>query len=269
MQCPRHWWQSRTLLLSAAMIPLLWSSLCALRPAASSPLPPAEARPPLAFDQYSVNLRRVPLQPVLEGIFRFENRGTRPVTITKLDPSCGCLKPRLTEDKTHYEPGEVGHFVVQVATANEEPGPHEYTIRVLYEDEQPHESAVRFKLTLPVRKVTVEPSELGFFQLNGQPASRTVYVTDYRGNEISLTGARCSSEQVSLKIGEPEFSETGHPRVPVEVSVPGNIPSERAYHTITIETSDPEFSVIRIPLMLQGPRTITPAGASVIGPPER
>ncbi len=185
----RRWWQSRAVLTSVILTPVLWSALCAMRPAASSPLAGVAARPSLAFDQYLVNLRQVPLQPVVEGVFRFENRGTRPITITKLDPSCGCLKPRLTDDKTRYQPGESGYFIVQVATANEEPGPHEYTIRVLYEDDGPREETVRFKLTLPELKVTVEPSELGFFQLGGQASSRTVYVTDYRGSEIALIGA--------------------------------------------------------------------------------
>ncbi len=51
--------------------------------------------------------------------------------------------------------------------------------------------------------------------------------------------------------------------------MPGDIPAERTYHTLTIETSDPAFKTIRIPIMLQGPAVTSGATSPVVGPPER
>src|SRR5205809_733983 len=56
---------------------------------ASSPLPS------LAFHQYAVDLKKI--HPSLEthASFVFQNRGSEPVHITAIEPSCGCLMPRL------------------------------------------------------------------------------------------------------------------------------------------------------------------------------
>ena len=101
--------------------------------------------PSLAFDQYLVNLGPVPVppRPIVLAHFPFMNRGTQPAVITELIPSCGCLNPQL--EKRSYEPGESGEFLLRVVTTREEPGPKEYSVRVLYQDPQPLEVELTFK----------------------------------------------------------------------------------------------------------------------------
>src|SRR5690606_37614050 len=142
--------------------------------------------------------------------------------------------------KRTYQLGERGLFRVDVATANEEPGPHEYTVKVHYTDPQPQEAVVRFKLELPERKVSVTPPELAFFQYNGQPASRDIHITDYRGTSLQVLEAHSSSEVVSVAVQPADVDEQGHHRVPVRLSVPGVVPPGRQVTTVTIRTSDPE-----------------------------
>ncbi len=262
--------RQRYLLGCAVLIPVAWSVLAAVRPAVPGPVSDGPGTDSLAFDQYLVNLRDVGLQPVLEGTYRFVNMGDEPLTITKLEPSCGCLSPKLAGDKKIYLPGEVGYFGIGVAAANEAPGPHTYTVKVHYTDPEPHESVVWFKLRLPERKVTIEPPELAFFQYSETPSEATVYITDYRGGEIGVTKATSTADFIEVEIQEAVTDEHGNTRVPVVLHVPGVVPPGRTISTLAVETTDPEFKSIRIPVLVDGPsrpNQIRQTGAEVPGPP--
>ena len=89
-----------------------------------------------------------------------------------------------------------------------------------------------------------------------------MYVTDYRGNDIAVTDVQSSSEFVTAEVRATEVDEYGNNRVPVVLHVPGVVPAGRAISSLTIHTNDPEFSVIRIPILVDGP-AITPVSASV------
>ena len=122
-----------------ALLPFLIALVCAAGTAQPGNMSEPSVRPPLAFQQYAVNLREVAPQPIIEAHFDFTNRGEEPVHITELEASCGCLAPQLHNDQKTYRPGERGRFYVSVHTANEGPGPHSYTVNVKYQDSSPHE----------------------------------------------------------------------------------------------------------------------------------
>jgi hypothetical protein len=254
-------------LYAGMLSPVVWSAAAATWPASSHVPALAQPKASLAFDQYLVNLRDVGLQPILHGKFDFTNVGERPLTITHFDPSCGCLSPRLAGDQRTYPPGSRGLFVVGVVTAKDTPGPHTYTIKVRYEDPAPHEAIVRFKLTLPERKVTVEPRELAFYQYDGAPKSETIFLTDYRGKEIDVTRATSTSDVIDVEVQDAQVDEQGNVRIPIVLHVPGEVPPGRAISTLTIETTDPEFQIIRIPVLVDGPPAAAIRPASFIGPP--
>lgn len=254
------------LLIAAVMLPAVWSAAAAAVPAAPREIANIPPIASLAFDQYLVNLRNVGLRPILQGEFHFQNVGTGPLTITNLEPSCGCLSPTMAQNKWTYQPGEWGYFVVGVATANEAPGPHTYTVKVRYEDPHPRETVVRFKLTLPERKISIEPPELAFFQYSGTPSTKTVYLTDYRGGEIGVTDAAADVDFIGVDVKEAETDEQGHFRIPIVLHVPGVVPPGRTRTTLVIETTDAEFRKIRIPILVDGPSEVVPASAEVIGP---
>lgn len=259
--------RQRGLLCAAVMIPVVWSAMAEVIPATPGPVSEAEPLDALAFDQYLVDLRDVGLRPVVHGEFHFKNIGPRPLTITKLEPSCGCLKPRLAGDVQTYEPGGRGLFVVGVATANESPGPHAYTIKVRYTDPDPHEVVLKFKLTLPERKLSIEPPELAFFQYNGQPSTATIHLTDYRGGDINVTSAAATVGFIDVEVQPPGWDERGNRRIPIVLHVPGTVPPGRTRCTVAIETTDPEFRSIRIPVLVDGPSEIQQTGAQFTVPP--
>src|SRR5262249_6932104 len=102
----------------------------------------AGARPALVFDQYLVDLRTVRNMPRATAVYRFKNCGQSSARITKLTPSCGCLDPKL--EKRIYRPGEIGEFALAVLTTHQEPGPHDYDVKIEYEDPEPRTATVAF-----------------------------------------------------------------------------------------------------------------------------
>ncbi|MBL8851248.1 MAG: DUF1573 domain-containing protein, partial [Planctomycetaceae bacterium] len=192
-----------------------------------TPIGAANPKPPLAFHQYAVDLRQVPPRPVIQAHFDFTNVGKAPVNVTRLVPSCGCINPQLRNGKQLYQPGERGRFYVTMQTANEPPGPHAYTVTVQYEDSEPREEIVEFRLALPEVKVSVEPSEIHFYQLSGEDAEQTIYVTDRRGEKFHVLTAECSLEPIKVEVLPVEKSPEGRERTPIRVHVPGDYATGR------------------------------------------
>ncbi len=209
------------------------------------------AEPPaLAFDQYLVNLRDVQPSRYVFARFGFTNTSKHTVKIKQLKPSCGCLNPQLK--KRRYEPNESGEFYLRVQTANEKPGPNEYFCTVLYEDIQPREVELRFKVTLPNKTVIVRPKALIFYQFGSEPTTREIVVTDYRQQQLEILGVNCSSTLAKVALGKVESDHQGQRRHKVLVTVV-EVPQGRHQALVTIFTNDPEFSQLRVPLLLQGP----------------
>lgn len=209
-------------------------------------------RSKLVFSQYAVHLGEVRPVGTIPAHFDFVNTGDQPVKILKLEPSCGCLAPRLYEDKKTYAPGEHGRFYVSVKTANESPGPKDYTVKVSYDDGEPKERLVSFHLTVPERKVSVTPAEVYFYQTQGKADFREIMVEDHRGRNLNVLDVVCSTEHASVKLGKKTID--GHvSRTPIRVDVPADVPEGKSTALITIQTDDPDYQIIRVPILIWGP----------------
>jgi hypothetical protein len=211
------------------------------------------ARPPLAFAQYAVNLREVEAKPLIDARFDFWNRGDEPLTITQLDPSCGCLTPTLERNQKTFAPGERGSFAVFVRTANESPGPKEYTILARYESGgEEFAQYLTFRLTVPRLKLSIEPQQLIFYEFAKRPEPLKVYVSDYRGTPIQVLDATTPSDLFTVTVLDREVDNQGQIRVPILVEVTGEIPAGRKMERMTIKTSDPEFNTLQVPITVFG-----------------
>ncbi len=213
----------------------------------------APARPALAFDQYLVDLGPVAPSEEVRAHFDFMNRGHAPVTVTELNPSCGCLQPQL--DKKVYRSGESGHFVVRVQTANENPGLKEYTISIKYPDPVPREETLIFRVVLPDNQVTVRPRALALYQL-GQLGPgikpQQIEVTDRRRQHLNITRVECSRNIAQVELAESEIDDAGHWHGRLDVSIPHTLPAGRVEAMVRIFTDDPEYKMLRVPLIIEG-----------------
>jgi Protein of unknown function (DUF1573) len=238
----------RLVLLASALLPFGWAVGQRMTGSAAAAVEPAVQRPGLVFHQFLVDLGRVPLMKTVGARFWFTNHGRTPVEILKLEPSCGCLSPRL--QKRVYQPGESGEIILPVETPNQAPGPHEYRVRVKYTDPDPNETTLTFRVTLPEQQVMVEPRSMMVYLLGTGDVMRTLAVTDYPDFGLKLTAVRCDLDWVAVELGKTVKGPAGHERHLVYVTVPGNAPKGRFRAIVSISTDHPKYPVIRVPMIV-------------------
>jgi len=262
----------RKALLGVALLPFCGAVFAWFSPSQPELVASAAPRPALGFRTYAINKGDVPPAPFIHTSFDFVNQSDRPVRISTVTPSCGCLVTKLVENQREYDPGEYGMLQVSLPTANEVPGPHDYTIKIAYDDGQPREETLRLTMNLPEPIVRVEPSEIYFYQLTGDADSRDVVLVDPRDSPLKITDARlvlligqeaCPAELATVTIEESK-STNGETRIPVRIHVAGSVPPTRTIAHLVISTSDPDFKTMKVPVLIQGPtRPIVPAAAEV------
>ena len=159
-----------------------------------------------------------------------------------------------------YEPGETGFFSVRVQTANQSPGQKEYTVKVKYNDPEPHEAVVTFRAILPNEQVLVRPIALMFYQLgegSGDSEPQKFEVIDRRGQHLQITKVECSRSDVRIEKESSEVDEDGVWHGRFQVKVPVQLPPGQAETIVRIYTDDPadQYHVLRIPIYLIGPHS--------------
>ena len=85
----------------------------------------------VSWETTQVTQKISPLAKSAEAVFRFENIGGEPVTITEIKSSCGCTTAAL--DKKTYEPGESGEIVASLNVGSRQ-GMQRKSIRVKTDD---------------------------------------------------------------------------------------------------------------------------------------
>jgi len=243
-------------LISLSLTPLLLALLGTSAVPQGRPVSGTKVLPPLAFRQYSVNFHEVAPTANLTAPFAFWNRSDKTIQIVRLEPSCGCLAPRLLGGRKEYAPGRQGLFEVQVETAREAPGPHTYSIKVHYTvDQQPYEELVTFRCKIPERSVTVTPPELYFYQLSDAPLSSEVRIEDHRGKHLKVVEAVSTSPYLTMNVGDQEELGDDKSATPIQVAVSSQLPAGSTTTIVAIRTDDEDFPLIRVPVFLQGKPT--------------
>lgn len=241
----------RTVLMwGAALVP--FGTALAAHAVGSRPHTPAPGRPrpALAMEQYVINLGEIDDQRFVAARFGFRNAGDRPVEITALEPSCGCMTPRL--DKRNFAPGEAGEFFLHVQTAGETPGPHEYFVDLKYAAPDPHSERLTMKVVLPERKVVIEPKSLAFYALGTMETSHEVTVTDYRGSALEPVDVSSSSEWARVALAGVDEDADGHRRIRLRVTAAAHVPPGIHRAVISLRTNDPEHGLLQIPVVVRG-----------------
>ena len=210
-------------------------------------------KPALAFNQYSVDLRTIHPTTVVEASYVFQNLGSEPVRITKIETSCGCLTPHLQGARDNViDAGGQGRVIIRMQPGNTTPGKHDYAINVRYTDSEPRDIQLLLRMDIPAT-VWVTPPVMSFYHPRGsQPTPAEFKVSDGRGKPFDITNVSVNTDLVEAIIGESGRTVTGNYQQSVHISVAGKLPPGRSQYTLRIQTNDVEVPELRVPILLEG-----------------
>ena len=191
---------------------------------------------PLYAPESAIDAGDVRVGPVLVRKFSFTNTGIKPLKITDVRSSCGCLVPALA--KRDYQPGEHGELTVEVNTLSQPAGPHRWTFSLAYRcgdtvGEQSLELTANLK-----QEIEIAPAAIAFRGSDPPPA--TVTVTDRRPKPLRILAAGESSPRLRA-----EIVAAG-----VRVSVSADCPEGQFAESISLTTNDPDYREIKLPVTI-------------------
>ena len=195
--------------------------------------------------------------------FTFVNRGTGPVEVVGVRPSCGCLTPRLGQRR--FAPGESGILVLEANTLTQPEGPNAWRVQVLYHgpgDREPRDLTLVLRARV-VAEIGVRPASL-VLQTDA-PIGHEVTLTDRRPRPLEVTGARTTSPHLRAAVGPPRRVEDGGWERTVRVEVLEGYPGGRHEETLQIFTADPDYPELRVPVtVVRKPRHAVRASPEAI-----
>lgn len=259
-----------------AAIPLVLSCIAWLTTIPPHPMQTPPRALALAFDQYVLDVRYVKIPPrdYHHWYFAFRNLGDRPLKITSMDPSCGCLKPTLCLENKNpnniIHPGEAGEILLRIAAANQDPGEREYWVDVNYEDPEPHQRRIALKMNFPKEQVWVQPKGLVFYpgrsSLDIPP--QDVTISDLRENKINILGLECDDPYVKCVLVKPDSNNSEESKSVVgklQISLTGPLPSGNRQAVVKIFTDDPaqRYHELRVPIMVNMPKVLAERALSI------
>ncbi len=139
----------------------------------------------LEFKDLTVNQEAAVDATIVTTDFPFTNTSDKPVTITKSDPGCTCLKVEVSGGKLRYQPGESGvvrtTFDVGNSTGDVEKG-----VAIWLDDDAKTKPSVFLKVNfhIPVL-VNLEPKTLSW-DIGGSAEPKTIHIKIAKGSTINV-----------------------------------------------------------------------------------
>jgi hypothetical protein len=201
---------------------------------------------PLAIDMPSVDRGELNANKPLVQTFRLKNTGAVPITITDVAGLCGCFRHELTAKV--IEPGKTIDLVIGINLLTQPEGPNTWKMLVRYRvDADPPTTGERLvQIAAKVRKeVSVEPVAL--MMLSEKAMTGTLTVIDRRGKPLTVTTARIGLKDVKTEV-KPAIDAGGRRTQKVEITVGDACPAGQYADEICIDTDDPEYRELRIPV---------------------
>lgn len=180
----------------------------------------------LKWEQQTANLKVHPTQRTVPVEFKFSNTGEAPVTIQRVDVSCGCLMPKI-KNKT-LAPGEQGVLTIVFYLDNRR-GPQEKQVLVITDDGK--EVHLTIKTDIPTSYL-VEPTLMKWAVDNPMPVKK-VKLTNKNPFPIQLLSAVSSNEKVPVEL------KAIRPGYEYELLVPRPPAGNKIRSVIRIKTEPP------------------------------
>jgi hypothetical protein len=201
---------------------------------------------PLAVEAPAVDLGERAANKSLVHVFRLKNAGVSPLTITDVTGVCGCVRQQLGA-KT-LKPGEGTELTLGINLLTQPEGPNIWKLAVRYrvDGDPPTAGEQVVQMAARVKKdVTVEPVAL---MLSAErEITGALTVLDRRGKPLTVTAVRLGLKDVKAAV-KPATDAGGKRSQRIELTMTDACPTGQYADEVCIDTDDPEYRELRIPL---------------------
>jgi hypothetical protein len=213
------------------------------------------ARAGLVFEREVASEAAAPSEETHESTFHFKNTGTKPVTISEVQSTCGCLG--ASTDKMVYQPGDSGTLSATIKLGTFE-GEVIKSIYLISDDDQEPKRQLQMKITIP-KLMEVSP-EVTTWAVGEDPKPKKLSIKVLRDEPIVVTAVSSTRDNFTVELVELEQGRV------YEVIMTPKTTAEPTLGAVKIET-DCELSRYRNRLaFFNVVRPRRPAAAAVPAP---
>ena len=155
------------------------------------------ARAGLVFERELATETAAPSADTHTSKFAFKNTGAKPVTISEIQTTCGCLG--ATSDKTVYQPGESGLVSATIKLGTFE-GDLLKSIYVMSDDEEAPKRQLQMKITIP-RLMEVTP-EVTTWSVGDPADPKKLTIKVLRDEPIEVTAVSSTRDNFTVELRE-------------------------------------------------------------------
>lgn len=202
-----------------------------------------EKAPQLVFGETAYNFGTVAQGTVVEHKFELENRGTAPLKITKIDPSCGCTA--AVSDLDVVPPGSKGGIKVSLDTSGFQ-GEKIKTVRVYTDDPRAASSLLIIKGTIEA-DVEAKPFPINFGEVRaGTRVSTEGAVVAKPESGVKINDIEARADELELTLGEASANARKFTLTLKETAPVGD------YHgKLLVKTTSQKNPVLAVPVLAQ------------------
>ena len=183
-------------------------------------LPVASLRAQLAWEKTEVELHPSAEDATAVGVFKYQNKGEKPVHITSVHTSCGCTTAGAV--KNDVAPGEKGEITATFNIGGRT-GVQQKTVTVTTDDAKQPTTLLTLKAIITVA-VEVQPSFV-FWNLGEQPTAKMITVKTSSELAVKSLEVAASTADFTTKVqpgsGAGEFQIAVQPRDTAKAVVAG------------------------------------------------
>jgi hypothetical protein len=199
------------------------------------------------FEELSKDFGSVPRGPTLRHVFKVTNNTGRPVNISNVRVSCGCVS--ASTPKTYLKPGEESYIEARMDTTRFT-GIKSVTIYVTFDN--PSTEEVRLWVQANGRNdFLVTPDSLAMGQVRrGNYPPVSVVLTFFGNSDAQVTEAKCDSNYILTAVKEVRRQDT---EVAFELTarLRDDAPVGKWYTDVWLKTNTAGMAPIRVPLTVE------------------
>ena len=196
------------------LLTAIWLTLAAFVQAAS-----------LEFEQLVTEVHAPADAATVTADFKFTNKSNKPVTISKSDPGCSCLKVQVAEGKLRYAPGESGLIRTTFEMGNFS-GTVDKIVALWLDDAPDNSPSMRLTVRVHIPVIVAVESEPGKktlqWDIGSKPDPQVIHIIMAEGHTIHVTGITSSSQAFGHTLKTIEKGKKYDLIVtPLEIDTPG------------------------------------------------